>query len=131
MARRRDDDPARGRRERGEAPCRAGASAGCARGTILLQDDVVGGRVRDLGGSLTTVKRRGVLLFSGLQAAVTLSLDLFALVPMAIGSSSDGVAGRRRSPRAGTTVMSSTAAPLALRAARATTDPDLSYAAGL
>ena len=112
--------------------CRAGASAGCARGTILLQDNVVGGRVRDLGGSLTTVNRSaGVLLFSGLQAAVTLSHNLFALVPMAIGSSSDGVSGTPSVTQSGTTVMTSTAAPLALRAARATTDPDLSYAAGL
>ena len=112
--------------------CRAGASAGCARGTILLQDNVVGGRVRDLGGSLTTVNRSaGVLLFSGLQAAVTLSHNLFALVPTAIGSSSDGVSGTPSVTQSATTVMTSTAAPLALRAARATTDPDLSYAAGL
>jgi hypothetical protein len=112
--------------------CRAGASAGCARGTILLQDNVVGGRVRDLGGSLTTVNRSaGVLLLSGLPAAVTLSHNLFALVPTAIGNSSDGVSGTPSVTQSGTTVMTSTAAPLALRAARATTDPDLTYAAGL
>jgi hypothetical protein len=112
--------------------CRAGASAGCASGTILLQDNVVGGRVRDLGGSLTTLNHTaGVLVFSGLPAAVTLTHNLFAMLPTAIGSSSDGVSGTPSVTQSGTTVTSSTGAPLPLRAARATTDPDLAYPASL
>jgi len=112
--------------------CRAGASAGCAAGTILLQDNVVGGRVRDLAGSLTAVNRTaGVLLFSGLPAAVTLTHNLFAMVPTTIGNSSDGVSGTPSVTQSGTTVMSSTGAALPLRAARATTDPELAFAAGL
>lgn len=112
--------------------CRAGASAGCAAGTILLQDNVVGGRVRDLAGSLTAVNRTsGVLLFSGLPAAVTLTHNLFALVPATIGTSSDGMSGTPSVTQSGTTVMSATGAALPLRPARATTDPDLTFAAGL
>jgi parallel beta-helix repeat protein len=112
--------------------CRAGASAGCASGTILLQDNVVGGRVRDLNGSLTNVNRTaGVLLFAGLPAAVTLSHNLFAMVPTTIGNYSDGVSGTPSVAQSGTTVMSATSASLPLRQARATTDPDLSFPASL
>jgi parallel beta-helix repeat protein len=112
--------------------CRSGASAGCASGTILLQDNTVNGRMRDLSGVMRTVNTTaGVMAFTGLVAQVTIVDNLFAMVPDTVKTPSDGVTGTPSVTLSGGRVMSTSAARLDLRAARATTDPDLSLAAGL
>ena len=61
--------------------CRAGDSAGCADGTILLQDNTVAGGVRNLAGAMTNVNTTaGVLVFTGLHARVTIADTLFAML---------------------------------------------------
>jgi hypothetical protein len=112
--------------------CRAGSDGGCARGTILLQDNTVNGRARDLAGVVRDVNTTGgVMVYKGLPARVTIIDNLFAMVPSAVVTPTDGVSGTPSVTLTGGRVMSSSAAALDLRAARATTDPDLSFAAGL
>jgi hypothetical protein len=112
--------------------CRSGSSAGCASGTILLQDNTVNGRMRDLSGTLRNVNTTaGVMAFTGLQAQVAVVDNLFSMVPETVKTPSDGVAGAPSVTVSGGRVMSGSAARLDLPAARATTDPDLSLAGGL
>jgi len=112
--------------------CRSGSSAGCASGTILLQDNTVNGRMRDLSGTLRNVNTTaGVMAFTGLQAQVSVVDNLFSMVPETVKTPSDGVAGAPSVTVSGGRVMSGSAARLDLPAARATTDPDLSLAGGL
>ena len=112
--------------------CRAGDSAGCADGTILLQDNTVAGGVRNLAGAMTNVNTTaGVLVFTGLQARVTIADTLFAMLPATIKTTSDGVSGTPSVTQTGGRVLTGSGAPLMLREARATTDPDLSLAAAL
>jgi hypothetical protein len=112
--------------------CRAGPDAGCASGTILLERNAVGGRVRSPSGVLTNVNTTaGVTVYAGLPAQVTIADNLFAMVPAAVGSSADGVSGTPSVTHTGSRLVSSTSASLDLRQARVATDPDLSFAAGV
>jgi hypothetical protein len=111
--------------------CRSGASAGCATGTIRLEGNTVGGRVRGLSGALTTVNTTaGVLVYTGLKAPVTVVDNLFSMLPTSVKTYSDGVSGPPSVTETGNVVASSSSAAPDLREARATTDPDLSFAAG-
>jgi hypothetical protein len=111
--------------------CRSGASAGCATGTIRLEGNTVGGRVRNASGALTTVNTTaGVLVFAGLKAPVTLADNLFSMLPTYLKTYSDGVSGAPSVTETGNVVASSASGP-DLREARATTDPDLSFVAGV
>jgi hypothetical protein len=108
--------------------CRAGTSAGCASGTILLERNTIGGRVRSLSGAATNVNTTaGVMTYSGLPALVTVSDNLFAALPASIRRYTDGVSGTPSVTETGSVVVSSSPASPELREARATTDPDLSY----
>ena len=112
--------------------CRAGSQAGCASGTILVQGNTVNGRARDLAGVMRNVNTTGgVVVFEGLAAPVTIADNLFAMVPAVVRTLADGVSGTPSVTVTGGRVMSTSAASLNLRAAHATTDPDLSFAAGL
>jgi hypothetical protein len=112
--------------------CRAGSSAGCASGTIRVEGNTVAGRARDLSGTMRNVNTTaGVLVFEGLRAQVTIADTLFAFLPAAVKIYADGVSGTPSVTQTGGGILSSSDAPLDLRAARATTDPDLSFAAGL
>ena len=109
--------------------CRSGIDAGCAAGTILVQHNTVGGRVQGLSGTLTAVNSTaGVLLFDGLPASVTVDANVFAMLPATVKAYTGGVAGTPASTVTNNLVLASSPASLALRAARAATDPDLSHA---
>jgi hypothetical protein len=109
--------------------CRSGADAGCAAGTILVQHNTVAGRVQGLSGALTNVNSTaGVMLFDGLPARVTIDANAFAMLPATVKRYAGGVAGTPSSTETNNVVLSSSSANLALRQARAATDPDLSHA---
>ena len=111
--------------------CRAGADAGCARGTILVQGNASGGRVRNLAGVLTSVNTTAAVEVStGLPAQVTVAGNLFTMLPATVRLSADGVSGTPMVAETANRVVSSTSAGLDLRAARAVTHPDLSFANG-
>jgi hypothetical protein len=106
--------------------CRGGSEAGCVAGTAVLSGNVVGGKVRDLDGTVRQVNTTaGVLVFSGLQAQTTITGNTFAGLPRAIGSFSDGVSGAPSYALSGNRELSAVAG---LRAATPATDPDLSGA---
>ena len=97
-----------------------------------LLDPLDNGRARDLAGVMRNVNTTGgVVVFTGLAARVTIADTLFAMVPVAVSTRSDGMSGTPSVTLTGGRVMSSSAASLDLRAARATTDPELSLAGGL
>jgi hypothetical protein len=109
--------------------CRSGVDAGCAGGTILVQHNTVSGRVQNLSGTLSAVNSTaGVLLFDGLPARVTVDANVFAMLPATIKAYTGGVPGTPSSTETDNVVLSSSPANLALRQARAATDPDLSHA---
>jgi len=108
--------------------CRAGSQAGCNAGTTRVTANTIGGRVRDLGGTLRQVNTTaGALVFTGLQAQTSLDGNVFASLGTIVGSYNDGVSG---TPSLAYTGNRELAAPsLDLRPATASTDPDLSFAA--
>jgi hypothetical protein len=109
--------------------CRAGSEAGCDAGTTRMTGNVVGGRVRDLGGTVRQVNTTaGVLVFSGLQAQATIDGNAFGGLPRTVGIYDDGVSGAPPYALAGNREVDDPAVP-ALRPATPATDPDLSYAA--
>ena len=109
--------------------CRSGVDAGCAAGTILVQHNTVGGSVHGLSGTPTAVNSTaGVLLFDGLPARVTVDANVFAMLPATVKAYTGGVPGTPASTETNNLVLSSSPANLALRQARAATDPDLSHA---
>jgi hypothetical protein len=107
--------------------CRSGSEAGCDAGTTRLTGNVVGGRVRDLDGSVRQVNTTaGVLAFSGLQAQTTIDASVFAGLPRTVGIYSDGFSGAPSYALTGIREVADPAVP-ALRPATPATDPDLSY----
>jgi hypothetical protein len=109
--------------------CRAGSEAGCDAGTTRMTGNVVGGRVRDLGGTVRQVNTTaGVLVFTGLQAQATIDGNAFGGLPRTVGIFDDGVSGAPPYALAGNREVADPAVP-ALRPATPATDPDLSYAA--
>jgi hypothetical protein len=111
--------------------CRGGSQAGCDSGTTRVTANTIAGQVRDLSGTVRQVNTTaGVLVFTGLKAAATIDANAFASVPTPVGIYTDGVSG---APGYAYTAnrefaTSPAAAHLDLRAAAASTDPDLSYA---
>jgi hypothetical protein len=112
--------------------CRGGPEAGCDTGTTHVTANLIAGRVRDLTGTIRQVNvTAGALVFSGLQAQATFDGNVFALLGRAIGIYNDRVAGQPSyayGPNS-TLTAAPAGAPMDLRPATATTDPDLSYAA--
>jgi hypothetical protein len=111
--------------------CRSGSQAGCNAGTTRLTGNTIGGRVRDLGGTIRQVNTTaGTMVYTGLQAQATLDGNTFALLGTVVGTYSDGVSGTPSLALSGNRELSSAgAASLDLRAATPATDPDLSLAA--
>jgi Right handed beta helix region len=108
--------------------CRSGSQAGCNAGTTRVTANTIGGRVRDLGGTLRQVNTTaGALVFTGLQAHATLDGNVFASLGTIVGSYSDGVSGTPSLAYTGNRELASPS--LDLRPASASTDPDLSFAA--
>jgi hypothetical protein len=108
--------------------CRAGSEAGCDAGSTLLTGNVVGGQVRDLGGAVRQVNTTsGVLVYNGLQAPATISANVFAGLPRAIGIYSDGVSGAPSYTVSGSRELPRPSVVAQLRAATPATDPDLSF----
>ena len=59
--------------------CRSGSQAGCNAGTTRVTGNTIGGRVRDLGGTIRQVNvTAGALVYTGLQAQTTLDGNVFA-----------------------------------------------------
>ena len=110
--------------------CRSGSQAGCDAGTTRLTANTIGGRVRDLGGTVRQVNTTaGALVYTGLQAQATLDGNVFALLGTAVGTYSDGVSGTPSVTSIANRELSSAgSANLDLRPATPTTDPDLSFA---
>jgi hypothetical protein len=110
--------------------CRSGSQAGCNAGTTRVTGNTIGGRVRDLGGTIRQVNvTAGALVFTGLQAQTTLDGNVFASLGTIVGSYSDGVSGTPQLAYTGNRELSSPgAASLDLRPATPATDPDLSFA---
>jgi hypothetical protein len=109
--------------------CRAGSEAGCDAGATTLTGNVVGGQVRDLGGTVHQVNTTsGVLVYNGLQAPATISANVFAGVPRAVGVYSDGVSGAPSYTVSGSRELPRPSAVPQLRLATPATDPDLSFA---
>jgi hypothetical protein len=111
--------------------CRSGSQAGCNAGTTRLTGNTIGGRVRDLGGTIRQVNTTaGAMVYTGLQAQATLDGNTFALLGTVVGTYSDGVSGTPSIAFSGNRELSSPgAASLDLRPATPATDPDLSLAA--
>jgi hypothetical protein len=107
--------------------CRSGSQAGCNAGTTRVTGNTIGGRVRDLGGTLRQVNTTaGALVFTGLQAQTSLDGNVFASLGTIVGSYSDGVSGTPSLAYTGNRELASPS--LDLRPATASTDPDLSFA---
>jgi hypothetical protein len=111
--------------------CRSGSQAGCNSGTTRLTGNTIGGRVRDLGGTIRQVNvTAGALVYTGLQAQATLDGNVFAQLGNIVGSYSDGVSGTPSLAYTGNRELSTAgAASLDLRPATPSTDPDMSFAA--
>jgi hypothetical protein len=111
--------------------CRSGSQAGCNAGTTRLTGNTIGGRVRDLGGTIRQVNTTaGALVYTGLQAQATLDGNVFSALGNIVGSYSDGVSGTPSLAYTGNRELgTSGAANLDLRPATPSTDPDLSFAA--
>jgi Right handed beta helix region len=111
--------------------CRSGSQAGCNAGTTRLTGNTIGGRVRDLGGTIRQVNvTAGALVYTGLQAQTTLDGNVFAQLGNIVGSYSDGVSGTPSLAYTGNRELSTAgAASIDLRPATPSTDPDLSFAA--
>jgi hypothetical protein len=111
--------------------CRSGSQAGCNAGTTRLTGNTIGGRVRDLGGTIRQVNvTAGALVYTGLQAQATLDGNVFAQLGNIVGSYSDGVSGTPSIAYTGNRELSTAGvASLDLRPATPSTDPDLSFAA--
>jgi hypothetical protein len=111
--------------------CRSGSQAGCNAGTTRLTGNTIGGRVRDLGGTIRQVNvTAGALVYTGLQAQATLDGNVFAQLGNIVGSYSDGVSGTPSLAYTGNRELSTAgAASLDLRPATPSTDPDMSFAA--
>jgi hypothetical protein len=111
--------------------CRSGSQAGCNAGTTRLTGNTIGGRVRDLGGTIRQVNvTAGALVYTGLQAQTTLDGNVFAQLGTVVGSYSDGVSGTPSLAYTGNRELSTAgAASIDLRPATPSTDPDLSFAA--
>jgi hypothetical protein len=111
--------------------CRSGSQAGCNAGTTRLTGNTIGGRVRDLGGTIRQVNvTAGALVYTGLQAQATLDGNVFAQLGNIVGSYSDGVSGTPSITYTGNRELSTAGvASLDLRPATPSTDPDLSFAA--
>jgi hypothetical protein len=111
--------------------CRSGSQAGCNAGTTRLTGNTIGGRVRDLGGTIRQVNvTAGALVYTGLQAQTTLDGNVFAQLGNIVGSYSDGVSGTPSLAYTGNRELSTAgAASVDLRPATPSTDPDLSFAA--
>jgi hypothetical protein len=108
--------------------CRSGSQAGCNAGTTRVTANTIGGRVRDLGGTLRQVNTTaGALVFTGLQAQASLDGNVFASLGTIVGSYSDGVSGTPSLAYTGNRELASPS--LDLRPAAAANDPDLSFAA--
>jgi hypothetical protein len=106
--------------------CRSGSQAGCNAGTTRLTGNTIGGRVRDLGGTIRQVNvTAGALVYTGLQAQATLDGNVFASLGTVVGSYSDGVSG---TPSVALSANRELTAAPDLRSATAATDPDLSFA---
>jgi hypothetical protein len=111
--------------------CRSGSQAGCNAGTTRLTGNTIGGRVRDLGGTIRQVNvTAGALVYTGLQAQTTLDGNVFAQLGNIVGSYSDGVSGTPSLAYTGNRELSTAgAASIDLRPTTPSTDPDLSFAA--
>ena len=110
--------------------CRSGSQAGCNAGTTRLTGNTIGGRVRDLGGTIRQVNTTaGALVYTGLQAQATLDGNVFAALGNVVGSYSDGVSGTPSLAYTGNRELSTATASLDLRPATPSTDPDFSFAA--
>jgi hypothetical protein len=111
--------------------CRSGSQAGCNAGTTRLTANTIGGRVRDLGGTIRQVNTTaGALVYTGLQAQATIDGNVFALLGSIVGTYGDGVSGTPSLAYTGNRELSAPGtANLDLRPATASTDPDLSFAA--
>jgi Right handed beta helix region len=111
--------------------CRSGSQAGCNAGTTRVTGNTIGGRVRDLGGTIRQVNvTAGALVYTGLQAQTTLDGNVFAQLGNIVGSYSDGVSGTPSLAYTGNRELSTAgAASIDLRPATPSTDPDLSFAA--
>jgi hypothetical protein len=111
--------------------CRSGSQAGCNAGTTRLTGNTIGGRVRDLGGTIRQVNvTAGALVYTGLQAQTTLDGNVFAQLGNIVGSYSDGVSGTPSVAYTGNRELSTAGvASLDLRPATPSTVPDLSFAA--
>jgi hypothetical protein len=111
--------------------CRSGSQAGCNAGTTRLTANTIGGRVRDLGGTIRQVNTTaGALVYTGLQAQATIDGNVFALLGSIVGTYGDGVSGTPSLAYTGNRELSASGtANLDLRPATASTDPDLSFAA--
>jgi hypothetical protein len=110
--------------------CRSGSQAGCNAGTTRLTANTIGGRVRDLGGTIRQVNTTaGALVYTGLQAQATIDGNVFALLVSVVGTYGDGVPGTPTLAYIGNRELSTAGtASLDLRPATASTDPDLSFA---
>jgi hypothetical protein len=110
--------------------CRSGSQAGCNAGTTRLTANTIGGRVRDLGGTIRQVNTTaGALVYTGLQAQATIDGNVFALLGSVVGTYGDGVPGTPTLAYIGNRELSTAGtASLDLRPATASTDPDLSFA---
>jgi hypothetical protein len=107
--------------------CRSGSQAGCNAGTTRVTGNTIGGRVRDLGGTVRQVNvTAGALVWTGLQAQATLDDNVFASLGTVVGSYSDGVSG---TPSLAVSANRQLDAAPDLRPATPATDPDLSFAA--
>jgi hypothetical protein len=110
--------------------CRDGPQAGCDAGTTRVTANTIGGRVRDLGGTIRDVNiTAGVLLYRGLQAQTTIDGNDFAQLHLAVGTWGEGIGSPTIAYTGNRELSSAGAASLDLRPATPTTDPDLSFAA--
>lgn len=111
--------------------CRSGSQAGCNAGTTRVTGNTIGGRVRDLGGTIRQVNTTaGAMVYTGLQAQATIDANVFALLGNVVGTYGDGVSGTPSLAYTGNRELSTAGtASLDLRPATPATDPDLSFAA--
>jgi hypothetical protein len=110
--------------------CRSGSSAGCNAGTTVVTANTIGGRVRDLGGTVRQVNTTaGAMVYTGLQAQAAFDSNVFAAVAQGVGIYSDGVSGTPSYSYAANSEVAFPAgvANIDLHPATPTTDPDLSY----
>jgi hypothetical protein len=112
--------------------CRSGSQAGCNSGTTTLVGNTIGGRVRDLGGTVRQVNTTaGAMLYTGLQAQLLFDGNVFSAVAENVGTYSDGMSGAPNysfAPSNRALAAPPAIAGLDLRPATPSTDPDLSYA---